>query len=91
MKTIVTVLSSSISCNVLRSGKQEVLQIGSTISCHDCVGLIEASVSVLGKIEGHGEFDKFEANFGALVEIIAGPQPSIIAFIICYFVCICSL
>lgn len=55
VKTIVTVLSSSISCNVLRSGKQEVLQIGSTISCHDCLKLIEASVSVLGKIEGHGD------------------------------------
>ena len=56
MKTIVTVLLSSIRCNVLRSPKDEILLIGSSISQRDCVNLIEACADVLGKLEGHGGY-----------------------------------
>ncbi|KAK9275328.1 hypothetical protein L1049_022592 [Liquidambar formosana] len=54
VKTIVAVLSSSISCKVLRFQEDEVLQIGSLVSSHDCVELIESCVDVIGRLEGYG-------------------------------------
>ncbi|KAF8400993.1 hypothetical protein HHK36_014296 [Tetracentron sinense] len=54
VKTIVSVLSSSISCKVLRFQRYEFLQIGSSICSYDCVELIEACNDVLGRLEGHG-------------------------------------
>lgn len=55
VSTIVSVLSASISCKVLRHQNEEVLQIGSSISRHDCVELIEACNNVLDKLERRGE------------------------------------
>ncbi|XP_059633100.1 uncharacterized protein LOC132275917 [Cornus florida] len=54
VRTIVTVLSSTIACKVLRFQKEEVLQIGSTISRRDCAELIEFCADVLGRLDGHG-------------------------------------
>ncbi|KAH7519201.1 hypothetical protein FEM48_Zijuj08G0010600 [Ziziphus jujuba var. spinosa] len=54
VETIVTVLSSSISCKVLRFPKDEVLMIGSPISRRNCADLLEACSGVLGKLEKHG-------------------------------------
>ncbi|KAA8523244.1 hypothetical protein F0562_009667 [Nyssa sinensis] len=54
VKTIVSVLSSSITCKVLRFQKEEVLRIGSVIPSHDCTELIEVCADVLGKLGGHG-------------------------------------
>lgn len=56
MKTIVTVLLSSIRCDVFRSPKDEVLMIGSSISHRDCGNLIESCAEILGKLEGHGGY-----------------------------------
>ncbi|PSS15513.1 hypothetical protein CEY00_Acc13004 [Actinidia chinensis var. chinensis] len=54
VKTIVTVLSSSITCKAFRFGKAEFLRVGSRVSSRDCAGLIGACAAVLGKLEGHG-------------------------------------
>lgn len=56
VQTIATVLSSSISCQVFRLQKDEVLQVGSSFSHQDCTELIEACADIVGKLEGHGEF-----------------------------------
>lgn len=56
MKTIVTVLLSSIRCKVLRSPKDEILLIGSSISHRDCGHLIEAAADILEKLVGHGGY-----------------------------------
>ncbi|KAI8020969.1 hypothetical protein LOK49_LG03G00986 [Camellia lanceoleosa] len=53
VKTIVTVLSSSITCKALRFHKAEFLCVGSGISCGDCAELIGMCVDFLGKLEGH--------------------------------------
>uniref|UniRef100_A0A803NT71 Uncharacterized protein n=1 Tax=Cannabis sativa TaxID=3483 RepID=A0A803NT71_CANSA len=54
METIVSVLSSSISCKVFQFHKDEVLLIGTSISRRDFPGLIEACSDVLQKLERHG-------------------------------------
>ncbi|GFY98449.1 hypothetical protein Acr_12g0009900 [Actinidia rufa] len=54
VKTIVAVLSSSITCKTFRYGKAEFLRVGSGVSSRDCAGLIGACAAVLGKLEGHG-------------------------------------
>ncbi|KAG2718177.1 hypothetical protein I3760_03G207800 [Carya illinoinensis] len=54
VQTIVTVLSSSISCEVFRVHTDEVLRVGSSFSRHDCFELIEACADVTWKLEGHG-------------------------------------
>ncbi|KAI8031156.1 Solute carrier family 35 member F2 [Camellia lanceoleosa] len=54
VKTIVTVLSSSITCKALRFHKAEFLCVGSGISSGDCAELIGMCVDFLGKLEGHG-------------------------------------
>lgn len=51
MKTIVTVLSSSVECEVVKCGSVEALQIGGSISGQDCVEMIEACADVLQKLE----------------------------------------
>ncbi|CAH1425214.1 unnamed protein product [Lactuca virosa] len=58
VNTIVSVLSSSIECEVLKSDKSEVLRIGGYISAHDCVRVMESCVDVLGKLTEHGGFIK---------------------------------
>lgn len=67
VETIVSVLSSSISCKVLRFPKDEVLLIGSSISCRDCAYLFEACSGVLGKLEVHGGFSFFNFPLNILV------------------------
>ncbi|XP_023744382.1 uncharacterized protein LOC111892557 isoform X1 [Lactuca sativa] len=54
VNTIVSVLSSLIECEVLKSDKSEVLRIGGYISAHDCVRVMESCVDVLGKLTEHG-------------------------------------
>lgn len=58
MNTIVSVLSSSIECKVLRFDKSEVLRIGGSISAHDCVRVMESCADVMGKLNEHGGFTK---------------------------------
>lgn len=56
VQTIVTVLSSSISCQAFRFQKDEVLQVGSSFSRQNCTELIEACADIVVKLEGHGGF-----------------------------------
>lgn len=53
VKTIVTVLHSSVSCEVLMFENEETLQIGSSILPRDCLKLIEMCNAVIQKLEGH--------------------------------------
>ncbi|KAK3009698.1 hypothetical protein RJ639_014804 [Escallonia herrerae] len=55
VKTIVTVLSSSVKCDVMRLGGEEILQVGGLIPSRDCVGVMEACADILGKLYGHGK------------------------------------
>ncbi|RVW43942.1 hypothetical protein CK203_072383 [Vitis vinifera] len=55
VKTIVAVISSSISCKVSRFQREEVFLIGSSISRYDCTELIEACTDVIGRLKGHGK------------------------------------
>ncbi|XP_038986342.1 uncharacterized protein LOC103709624 isoform X2 [Phoenix dactylifera] len=57
VRTIVSVLNSSISCKVLRpeeGGGAEFLKVGSSISSRDCHRLIRVCGDVLESLEGHG-------------------------------------
>ncbi|XP_012076924.1 uncharacterized protein LOC105637876 isoform X1 [Jatropha curcas] len=54
VNTIVGVLSSSISCTLLRFEKGEVLRIGSSISQRDCVKFIEVVNDVISKLDEQG-------------------------------------
>ncbi|XP_031252372.1 uncharacterized protein LOC116110295 [Pistacia vera] len=54
VKTIISVLSSSITCKVISFRNEEILQIGSSISRHDCEELMEACNDVLEKLKGRG-------------------------------------
>lgn len=56
VKTIVSVLSSSICCEVFRFHNEEVLQIGSFISRGHCMELIECVFDVISKLKEHGGF-----------------------------------
>ncbi|KAK4368696.1 hypothetical protein RND71_012488 [Anisodus tanguticus] len=51
VKTIATVLSSSIECKVLRTADVEVLQIGGLTSGQDCSRIVESCAAVLQKLE----------------------------------------
>lgn len=53
LKTIVTVLSSSIECKVLRINQDQVLRVGGLISQSDCAGVLEMCAGILGKLDGH--------------------------------------
>ena len=68
VQTIVTVLSSSISCQVFRFQKDEVLQAGSSFSRQDCTELVEACADIVEKLEGHGGF--VDLLLGIRVEIM---------------------
>ena len=63
VKTIVTVLSSSIACRVFWFQKDEVFQVGSSISHRDCAELVEACADVVGKLEGHGRVEYLSMPF----------------------------
>ncbi|XP_038699386.1 uncharacterized protein LOC119996719 [Tripterygium wilfordii] len=54
VKTIASVLSSSVSCKVLLFKKEEALLIGCSISSGDCVELVEVFSDVIRKLDGHG-------------------------------------
>ncbi|KAH7572142.1 hypothetical protein JRO89_XS04G0210600 [Xanthoceras sorbifolium] len=54
VKTIVSVLSSLITCKLLRIQNEQVLLVGSSISRHGCLELIEACNNVLEKLEERG-------------------------------------
>ena len=59
VKTIVSVLSSSIACRALRFQNEQFLLVGSSISRHGCVELIEACKGVLEKLEERGGYPLF--------------------------------
>ncbi|KAK4396923.1 hypothetical protein Sango_1528900 [Sesamum angolense] len=52
VKTIVTVLSSSVECKVLRTNKERVLWVGGLVSRSDCANVMERCADILGKLEG---------------------------------------
>ncbi|KAL8456541.1 hypothetical protein ACS0TY_033837 [Phlomoides rotata] len=52
LKTIVTVLSSSIECKVLRINQDQVLRVGGLISRSDCASVLEMCAGILGKLDG---------------------------------------
>ena len=67
LETIVSVLSSSISCKVFRVQKDEVLLIGSSFSRRDCVDLIEACFDIIGKLQEHGSISVlFTLNYSPI-------------------------
>ncbi|KAF5200229.1 acyl-CoA synthetase family protein, partial [Thalictrum thalictroides] len=53
VETIVTVLSSSISCEVLSFQNEEFLRIGSSISSRSCVKLIQTFLNISAALEGY--------------------------------------
>ncbi|XP_050376284.1 uncharacterized protein LOC126793721 [Argentina anserina] len=67
VKTIVTVLLSSIRCEAFRRPKDEILMIGSSISHRDCGDLIESCGEILAKLKGHGEL--LESLLCAIVRV----------------------
>uniref|UniRef100_A0A1D1Z9W9 Pre-mRNA-processing-splicing factor 8 n=1 Tax=Anthurium amnicola TaxID=1678845 RepID=A0A1D1Z9W9_9ARAE len=60
VRTMISVLSSSVSCKVQRfegggnKKDEEILRVGSSISAADCEKLIGTCIDVLGNLEGHG-------------------------------------
>ncbi|KAJ7979354.1 putative Acyl-CoA synthetase family member 4 [Quillaja saponaria] len=54
VRTITSILRSSVACNVIQFHTEKVLRVGSSISRHDCSKLMEACADVLGKLNGHG-------------------------------------
>ncbi|XP_059284258.1 uncharacterized protein LOC132037707 isoform X2 [Lycium ferocissimum] len=58
VKTIATVLSSSIECKVLRTADGEVLRIGGSISGQDCTRIVEWFADVLQKLERFQHFSR---------------------------------
>ncbi|XP_052199505.1 uncharacterized protein LOC127806323 [Diospyros lotus] len=54
VKTILAVVSSSMTCKALRFQKTELLSVGSEISSCDCAELIEVCADILAKLQGHG-------------------------------------
>ncbi|XP_017228795.2 uncharacterized protein LOC108192292 [Daucus carota subsp. sativus] len=54
VKTVVSVLSSSINCKAIRCGEEAVLLIGCLISSHDVVELVETCGDILGKLKARG-------------------------------------
>ncbi|XP_065848956.1 uncharacterized protein [Euphorbia lathyris] len=54
MKTIFSVLSSSIICQSLRFGKEEFLLIGSSISKRNCLEFIEGVNDIIAKLDERG-------------------------------------
>lgn len=63
VNTIVTVLSSSIACRVFQFQKDELFQVGSSISHRDCAELVEACAEVVGKLEGPGRIEYLSMPF----------------------------
>lgn len=53
VKTIASVLSSSVGCQALGFGNEQILRIGSSIPGHDCEQLIQSCVEILEKLRGH--------------------------------------
>ncbi|KAH9762941.1 Acyl-CoA synthetase family protein [Citrus sinensis] len=53
VKTIASFLSSSVSCQALGFGNEQILRIGSSIPGHDCEQLIQSCVDILEKLRGH--------------------------------------
>ncbi|XP_071689345.1 uncharacterized protein [Rutidosis leptorrhynchoides] len=56
VNTLVSVLSSLIDCKVTRMDKKEIFRIGSSLSCRDCEGVMEACADVLGKLSEQGMY-----------------------------------
>ena len=54
VKTVISVLSSSINCKAIRCGEETVLSIGCLISSHDVVELVETCGDILGKLKARG-------------------------------------
>ncbi|XP_011093729.1 uncharacterized protein LOC105173618 isoform X2 [Sesamum indicum] len=52
VKTIVTILSSSVECTVLRTNEERVLRVGGLVSRSDCANVMERCADILGKLEG---------------------------------------
>lgn len=69
MKSIATVLSTSIECKVLRTAQDVVLQVGGLISAQDCTRIIESCAEILHKLEGFRRNCHFHLStfFGYLV------------------------
>ncbi|XP_010242208.1 PREDICTED: uncharacterized protein LOC104586620 isoform X1 [Nelumbo nucifera] len=67
VNTVVTVLSSTISCKVLRFQKEEFLQVGSSISSCECSELVRVCVDVLDRLEGHASL--FHLLFSAILRV----------------------
>ncbi|CAN1340645.1 hypothetical protein LINPERPRIM_LOCUS38914 [Linum perenne] len=73
VKTIISVLSSSISCNVFPLGSKEVLGVGSSISGRDCFSLIEAIGDTLLSLEEHG-VPSYSLLYAVLKVIVSAPN-----------------
>ncbi|CAN1185604.1 hypothetical protein LINPERHAP2_LOCUS37648 [Linum perenne] len=73
VKTIISVLSSSISCNVFPLGSKEVLGVGSSISGRDCFSLIEAIGDTLLSLEEHG-VPSYSLLYAVLRVIVSAPN-----------------
>lgn len=54
VKTIVSVLSSSVTCGVLQFHNEHVLLVGSSIPLHGCLELVDVCSDVLVKLDERG-------------------------------------
>ncbi|KAJ8464759.1 hypothetical protein OPV22_027311 [Ensete ventricosum] len=76
--TIVAMLSSSVSCKVLRlpDGRDgEFLRIGTSLSSEDCVQLIRVCVDVLASLKGHCGAGDSHALLYAVVKAVISSSP----------------
>ncbi|KAL1804960.1 hypothetical protein ACET3Z_028028 [Daucus carota] len=72
VKTIVSVLSSSINCKAIRCGEEAVLSIGCLISCRDAGELMETCGDILGKLKARGVSEELMLFFFPVCCNLAG-------------------
>ncbi|CAN4084769.1 unnamed protein product [Withania somnifera] len=61
VKTIATLLSSSIECKVLRTSDGDALQIGGLVFVQDCTRVVESCADVLQKLE------RFQSDYSSMI------------------------
>ena len=77
MRTIVSVLCSSVGCEAVTARNRRVLRVGSSIPRSHCFKLLETSDDLIEKLEGRREFyfcNVYIKNFNCLVILYRSSQ-----------------
>lgn len=53
MRTIVTILTSSVECKAFRVNNEQVMKVGGSIMRTDAATIMDWCDDLLGKLEGH--------------------------------------